>query len=469
MIFSAEQLFGVFITVFLFVLCGVYSGRRVKTAEDFTVSGKRAGGLMVAGTILGTMIGGASTIGTAQMAFAGGLSAWWFTLGGGISCLFYCLFLVKPVREHGQVTIPGIIGEVYGQQTALAATIFITLGMIINIIPQLISAASLVSSFFSLSFSLAAVFAVLLMAVYVCFGGAWGTGMLGVLKTILISLSLLAGGAAALWLTGGPSGMSSELPSFPWFSFCRAEISDDISSLFCLILGVLTGQVYLQAVMTAKSTASARRGTIISAVLSPLIGLGGVLIGLFMRSRHPEIMAVQALPLFVLWYLPGWLSGVVLAALFFAVIGTGAGLALGICTIISRDIYQKLFPAAGDAKTLKLNRTLLFVLFASALFVVQLIGEKTMIFDWSYLSLGFRGVSAFFPMLTTLYLPGKINPQAVFLASILGPATVVIWLVAAPWPVEPIYPALLVCLVLFLAGYLQNKKEATDILSYKSR
>ena len=82
MIFSAEQLFGVFITVFLFVLCGVYSGRRVKTAEDFTVSGKRAGGLMVAGTILGTMIGGASTIGTAQMAFAGGLSAWWFTLGG---------------------------------------------------------------------------------------------------------------------------------------------------------------------------------------------------------------------------------------------------------------------------------------------------------------------------------------------------------------------------------------------------
>ena len=177
---------------------------------------------------------------------------------------------------------------------------------------------------------------------------------------------------------------------------------------------------------------------------------------------------MQALPLFVLWYLPGWLSGVVLAALLFAVIGTGAGLALGICTIISRDIYQKLFPAAGDAKTLKLNRTLLFVLFASALFVVQLIGEKAMIFDWSYLSLGFRGVSAFFPMLTALYLPGKINPQAVFLASILGPATVVIWLVAAPWPVEPIYPALLVCLVLFLAGYLQNKKEAADILSYKS-
>ena len=227
---------------------------------------------------------------------------------------------------------------------------------------------------FSLSFSLAAVFAVLLMAVYVCFGGAWGTGMLGVLKTILISL-VLVGGAAALWLTGGPSGMSSELPSFPWFSFCRAEISDDISSLFCLILGVLTGQVYLQAVMAAKSTASARRGTIISAVLSPLIGLGGVLIGLFMRSRHPEIMAVQALPLFVLWYLPGWLSGVVLAALFFAVIGTGAGLALGICTIISRDIYQKLFLPRGTLNV-EIDRTLLFVLFASALFVVQLIGEK---------------------------------------------------------------------------------------------
>ena len=49
--------------------------------------GGKIGFGVVAGLIMGTLVGGSSTVGTAQLAYNYGMSAWWFTLGGGIACL----------------------------------------------------------------------------------------------------------------------------------------------------------------------------------------------------------------------------------------------------------------------------------------------------------------------------------------------------------------------------------------------
>jgi SSS family solute:Na+ symporter len=47
----------------------------VKNAADFSGKSRTAGTALVAGTIMGTLVGGASTIGTAQLAFTSGLDA----------------------------------------------------------------------------------------------------------------------------------------------------------------------------------------------------------------------------------------------------------------------------------------------------------------------------------------------------------------------------------------------------------
>ena len=85
---------------------GLISSRQVHNSADFTVSGRRAGPFLVMGALLGTLVGGSCTIGTAQLAFLYGFSAWWFTLGGGIACLFMALFLVRPMRQAGLETVP---------------------------------------------------------------------------------------------------------------------------------------------------------------------------------------------------------------------------------------------------------------------------------------------------------------------------------------------------------------------------
>ena len=77
------HIIGILLTVGLLLAASILSGRKVKDAKSFTTGGK-AGSWMVCGAILGTLVGGQSTIGTAQLAFSFGISAWWFTIGAAL-------------------------------------------------------------------------------------------------------------------------------------------------------------------------------------------------------------------------------------------------------------------------------------------------------------------------------------------------------------------------------------------------
>ena len=62
------------ITLVLTILPGIYAGRKIKSADDYALGGRSAGIGMVAGSIIGTIVGGAATIGTAQLGFQLGLT-----------------------------------------------------------------------------------------------------------------------------------------------------------------------------------------------------------------------------------------------------------------------------------------------------------------------------------------------------------------------------------------------------------
>ena len=93
---------GVMAVTLLIALTALISGWRVRSTGDFIVAGRRAGWPVVSGIIVGALVGGSSTVGTAQAAFVYGLPAWWFTLGAGIGCVVLAALFAKPMRR----TIP---------------------------------------------------------------------------------------------------------------------------------------------------------------------------------------------------------------------------------------------------------------------------------------------------------------------------------------------------------------------------
>lgn len=79
-------------TVFAVIGVGLWAARSVNSAEGYSLNGRSAGVPLIAGSIAGSIVGGGATIGTAQLAYTCGLSAWWFTLGAGITFIIMGIF-----------------------------------------------------------------------------------------------------------------------------------------------------------------------------------------------------------------------------------------------------------------------------------------------------------------------------------------------------------------------------------------
>ena len=129
---------GLVISIAAIVGLAIFTGMRKKA------NGGKIGFGVVAGLILGTLVGGSSTVGTAQLAFNYGMSAWWFTLGAGLGCLILALVYAKRLRAENSPTLVGMVKNEYGNKAGMAATILNSVGTFINILSQLIAASSVV-------------------------------------------------------------------------------------------------------------------------------------------------------------------------------------------------------------------------------------------------------------------------------------------------------------------------------------
>ncbi len=449
---SFPYLVSIGLTFVLVAAVGISTGRRVKTVQDFSVGGNQASAAVVAGTIVGTLFGGGSTVGAAQMAFKVGLSGWWFALGSGLGCLLLALFLARPLRQAGLETVTGYLGRVYGPQAAVYGVIFVSMGMFLNIIPQILAATAMISSLLGISTAAGAVLAVTMVVAYVTSGGVWGAGRVGILKSFLLYLCLVVAGYWAYHLAGGLGSIRASLPSYPYFSLFGRGLSKDLAAGFSVVVGVLSTQTYIQAIFSGRDVATSRRGALLSAVFMVPLGFAGILVGWYMKITQPTIDPAQAFPRFVLEHLNPWIGGVVLATLIIAVIGTAAGLTLGAATMLTTDVYAHLFrPGATSRERLWVMRIIVAGITAfSAVFVAG--NLSSMILGWSFLSMALRGATICFPLLAAIFFRGLVPPKAGVAAVVAAPLVVVLWSLLVPKGVDPLYPGLGVSMLVLAVG-----------------
>ncbi len=411
------------------------------------------------GLLMGSVVGGSSTIGTAQLAFTYGMSAWWFTLGACFGCVILTGVFYEPVRRSGSPTLVGVISLRYGSRAGTVASVLNSLGMFINILSQLLSCSAVVLVLFPGAGSVLPLLAgAAVMAVYVVIGGARGAGSVGILKTVLLYSSMLACGIIACRGLGGVSGI------FGAFAALRAETGRNYASLFCrgagidlgagasLILGIITTQTYVQALLLTGSRRDARISGYVSAALAAALGVMGIIVGLYMRVTVPDpagFSTKTALTEFILRYsgMPDLLSGICLGTLFISSVGTGAGLALGISTVIDRELI-----GCGRDH----SRVLILAVLLAAVTVSCLpIGD--VILKFAFMSMGLRGCTVFVPLCMGLWCEKKIGERYV-IASILISSSITFLLGALDTagtlalPCDPVFIGVAVSLAVMLAG-----------------
>ena len=468
LLISSTHIIGMIITLLVIVGFGLYAGTRVKDERDFAGSSRKGGAAVVAGTIMGTMVGGNATIGTAQLAFLYGLDAWWFCIGAGIGFLALGTFMLKPIYASKITTIPEYLVGTYGPAIGPISSIFTSFGIFFNVIANGLAAVALLTSVVNLNPTVAVIITILITLAYVMAGGIQGTGIVGTVKILLLYAAMIAAAGLALYQFGGIRAMYHAFPEpFPWFSLFGRGVSRDLAAGFSVVVGVICTQTYIQAVAATRSFGKARLGALLSAFLIPPFGVCGVLVGLYMRAHlanFPGLITAssQVLPVFILHYMPPLFAGIILATLFISVIGTIAGLNLGISTMLTRDIYKPyIAKEANDQKALWVQRTLILGLCVVAVVCVRSSLGKLLL-GFAFLSMGLRGCTALFPFLGAMFCKRLVTPAGGIAAAISGPLTDFIWHSLYPKGMSSLYPGLMVsAIVLIVVSLITRKKEDT--------
>lgn len=448
------------------VTLAVIVGLAIWTGAHATKGKRTLSAPLVAGAIMGTLVGGSSTVGTAQLAFQFGFSAWWFTLGAGIACLVLALTLVIPLRRTGCATLVGILRREYGEGTGMVVSVLSATGIFINIIPQMISATAVLAVIWPVLGTEAAVaITVGFMVLYVIFGGTKGTGVVGMMKMTLLYLATILCGGMILHLAGGVSGWIDAVKAIPdetnFFSLFARGLGTDGGACLSLILGVLTTQTYAQAVLCGKSDKAAVTGAVASAFLIPPIGVGGILVGLYMRANqalYPGLTAKTALTTFVTAHMPPLVAGVILGALFVTVVGGGAGLALGIATIVQNDIVPRLHSRSlSDAGKDRLTKLwIALVLVAAGCLSCGALGDT--ILQFAFMSMGLRGAVVFAPLVFAMCLPGRVKPGYAMASAIAGALLVLVFGIWKVLPIDSLFLGTGTAVLIMLWGLLQGKR-----------
>ena len=459
---------GLAATLIIIVGLSIWSGTRTK-------SGQTKNSLpVVAGVIMGTLVGGSSTVGTAQLAYHYGMSAWWFTLGAGIACLILALVYAIPLRRSGCPTLVGMIRQEFGPTAGMLASVLSAIGTFINIISQLIAATAVIAVVApSLGMGPAVAVAAVFMVLYVIFGGTKGAGMVGIVKTVLLYAAMMACGVMVLCMVGGFSSFVEMVHTIEnpdgvnFFSLFARGVGTDGGACLSLILGVLTTQTYAQGVLSGKTDRAGKGGALISAFLIPPIGVGGILVGLYMRSNaalYPGVTAKTALTTFVTAHVPPLLAGIILGTLFVAVVGTGAGLALGISTILNNDIVKKVTHKFDDPKKAGiLSKVWIVVLLAAAgLLSTGPLGDT--ILQFAFMSMGLRGSVVFVPLICALWLPGRVEKKYAITSIVASPILVLIFGLWDVLPFDSLFVGILASFLIMAIGFAAGKRGSAPSL-----
>lgn len=452
---SSVQLLVMLLTIAGVSGAGIYSARQVHSAEGFSVGGRSAGVPLVAGSIAGTCVGGGATVGTAQMAATVGLSAWWFTIGAGAALIIMGIFYARPLRSTALETIPQFLAENYGKGAETFAGLVSSFGILFSSVASCLPGIFILAALLQVGAlpATAALFAFVVL--YAFFGGMKSTGIGGILKMVVIWVTLvLAGLSAAQTVLADPVAFD-QLSAEGFFSLLHGGAGSALSNLLSMVVGMVCTQTYIQAIFSAATPRTAAVGAFTAALITLPIGLPCSLIGMYMHVVSPETPAILALPAFLLTHQGAVLGGIAMGGIILSLIGSVAGLSLGIGAMVSRDLIFRLWEVKNSYSQLRIMRLVVLLAIALAL-GIALLAEGTQVLFWSYLSMALRGGGIFLPLTIAVWRRKAVSPRCA-VTSMVASTAIAILAAFLSAPIKPIFLGLLVSAAIIVVGFWQGR------------
>lgn len=433
-------------------------------AESFILAGRQLTAPLVAVTVTGLAIGGASTIGVAENAYKAGLSAGWYNVAWGLGAILVGLISAKKYRNLNVSTIPELFERYYGKQARVLTVVIQIIVMIVIASLQYLAGGAILTSLLPGIFTMKTgmIVSALVFIGITFIGGMWSAGLSNILNVTLIYFGIIMASIVSVKSLGGIEAIQLNLPAdIPYM-----HLVDGLGwgIIMAWIAVMITQSQSLQAVVqisfSAKDEKHARNGFIIGGLIMLPIGFLSAVMGIAAKSAFPDINATMALPQMIMSLHPA-LAGITLAALWAADVSTACNLLLGTSTLFSQDIYKKYInPEIDDEKFALVTKMTVIVIgiftFFLSLTVVGILKTLTIA-----LSLMTAFTLTFF---FTIFKPSLCRKSSATTTIIAGVIVLILWKAVPGIRIgsHPIYLEWVVCTIVFLLTSVIDKRPITE-------
>ena len=448
-------------TIFVVLAGGIYAARSVHSAEGFSLGGRSAGIPMIAGSIAGTCVGGGATVGTAQLADSLGLSAIWFTIGVGLSLLVMGVIYARPLRYTGLETISQYLVESYGKGAGRFSSFSTSLGILFSAVASTLPGIALLAALTGATYLESAAMLFLLVLLYAFLGGMKSASVGGILKMLFLLLTLFVLGYTA-WqgLMERPALLADKPMGF--FSIWGIGLHAILNNVVSVLVGMICTQTYIQAIFSAATPRTAAIGLILAAIVAIPIGVPCAMMGIYMQAAHPELPAILALPAYLLQYASPLMGGMALGGIVLGIVGSIAGLSLGVGTMVARDILEPVMKITSEKGKLALLRGTVVGAVLLAMMIAAVNRESQILF-WNYLSMALRGCGIFIPLTLAVFKPRMVSSQWAVASMVLSlGASIVAGMIRVD--VSPIFVGLGTSLLVILLGIVARHRGHQQIV-----
>jgi solute:Na+ symporter, SSS family len=415
--------------VLVFAVSLAASRRKRVATVDYFLAGRELSWWLIGISLIASNISTEHFVGLSGRGYALGLAIASYEWMAAVTMVVVALFFLPRFLRAGIFTMPEYLEYRYDGVARSIMAFFMMLAYIfVALATVLYSGALALNAVIGLDLVKGIWIIGALSGLYVTYGGlravVWteliqGIALLlGALLVFTISLDAIGGWARFTALSADHlhTVLPWNDPEMPWLAVFFGGLW--IPNTFYWGLN----QFITQRALAARSLAEGQRGTLFAAAIKVTIPFLIVMPGIMAVHLFPGLIRTpdQAYPVLIRELVPAGLLGVMLAALFGAVLSTFESLLNSAATIFSLDIYQRHWrPGAEPAELVRVGRWATLVLFLAGCLWAPLVGRMGSVFQYIQMFWGFisPGIVAAF---VVGMLSARTPPLAAKGAMILG-------------------------------------------------
>ncbi|MBN1261536.1 MAG: sodium:solute symporter family protein [Anaerolineae bacterium] len=398
---------GIFFLIRLAI--GYYASRKVETATDYVVAGRRLPIWLAGASIMATWFAAETLMGASASAYQWGFQGVVFDPFGAVLCLALSGFLfIRLMRRARYLTAMDFFEQRYGKALTLLGSAAQLIAYFGWTAAQIVAGGTIVHMLLGWPAAVGMIVVATVVTVYTTMGGLWADTLLdfmqmffsaGGITLIFIAVVRALGGWQGFITGAGAQFVSKPFNILPlqgegylgytghmgWFYWLAAWMA--------VGLGSLPAQDLMQRSMSGRNEAVAVHGTYLAGILYGVFGILSPLIGLGMFALNPDIAPENAEFLLLTAatdFLPPLLTAVFVAALASALMSTSDSSILAGASLVTENILPYFRDNLDERTRLRWTRWMVVAIGAISLLVALFAATiyKLAIFAWSILLVG---------------------------------------------------------------------------------